>query len=102
MPRTLPALVAALVLLGGCSSDGHKKKNAGSTVTVGHNQPIAFGAFEYRFEPKKGIPFPVFMQASADFPELRIEAQWKHDDVAGRAVIENGRLVEREIKKNNG
>jgi plastocyanin len=53
--KTLPALVGALVLLGGCSSGGHKKQSGGSTVTVGHNQPIAFGAFEYRFEPKNVV-----------------------------------------------
>jgi len=55
----------------------------------------AGGALEYRFEPKLGIPFPAFAQASAEFPELRVEAQWTRDGVAGRAVIENGRLVER-------
>jgi plastocyanin len=44
--------VAVCVVLAGCSGGGDKKKNTGPTVTVGHNQPIAFGAFEYRFEPK--------------------------------------------------
>jgi hypothetical protein len=57
------------------------------------------GVLEYRFEPKQGIPFPAFVQASADFPELRVEAQWERDDLHGRAVIENGKLVEREIEK---
>jgi hypothetical protein len=55
----------------------------------------AEGVLEYRFEPKLGIPFPAFAQASADFPELRVEAQWQRDGAAGHAVIENGRLVER-------
>jgi hypothetical protein len=52
------------------------------------------GALEYRFEPKKGIPFPAFAEASGAFPELRVEAQWDHDGVHGRAVIENGCVVE--------
>jgi hypothetical protein len=60
------------------------------------------GVLEYRFEPKLGLPFPVLMQASGDFPELRVEATWKKDDVRGRAVIEAGKLVEREIEKANG
>ena len=60
------------------------------------------GVLEYRFEPKLGLPFPVLIQASGDFPELRVEATWKHDDVLGRAVIEAGKLVEREIEKANG
>ena len=55
----------------------------------------AEGILEYRFEPKQGIPFPPFVAASAEFPELRVEAEWEHGGVRGRAVIENGRLVER-------
>lgn len=49
---------------------------------------------EYRFAPKKGIPFPTFTEASREFPELRVEAEWDHDGERGRALIENGRLVE--------
>jgi hypothetical protein len=49
---------------------------------------------EYRFQPKRGIPFPAFAAASADFPELRVEAEWERDGVRGRAVIENGQLTE--------
>jgi len=55
----------------------------------------AEGALEYRFEPKQGIPFPAFVQASEDFPELRVEAEWDHGGARGRAVIEEGRIVER-------
>jgi hypothetical protein len=54
----------------------------------------AEGRLEYRFEPRRGIPFPAFTVASAEFPELKVEAEWRHDDVQGRALIENGRLVE--------
>lgn len=54
------------------------------------------GCLEYRFRPRAGIPFPALTAASGDFPELRVEAQWDHDGVRGRAVIENGRLVEEE------
>jgi len=54
----------------------------------------AAGALEYRFRPRRGIPFPVFTAASVDFPELRVEAEWERDGVRGRAVIENGKLVE--------
>jgi len=52
------------------------------------------GTLEYRFTPKIGIPFPVLTEVSGDFPELRVEAEWDHDGVAGRAIIENGRLVD--------
>ena len=52
------------------------------------------GTLEYRFQPQRGIPFPAFTVASADFPELRVEAEWERDGRRGHAVIENGQLVE--------
>ena len=56
-----------------------------------HHHP---GTLEYRFQPRHGIPFPAFTVASAEFPELRVEAEWQRDGVRGRAVIENGQLTE--------
>ena len=50
---------------------------------------------EYRFELVKGLPFPTFVAASADFPELRVEAEWDKDGAKGGAAIENGRLVDK-------
>jgi hypothetical protein len=52
------------------------------------------GFLEYRFAPKRGIPFPALTETSGEFPELRVEAEWDHDAKRGRAVIEAGRLVE--------
>ena len=54
------------------------------------------GQLEYRFEIERGIPFPAFAVASAEFPEVRVDAQWVNARVGlcGRAVIENGRLQE--------
>jgi hypothetical protein len=59
------------------------------------------GALEYRLEPKHGVPFPVLVEASGDFPELRVEAEWRHDKVRGRVVIEGGKLSERVIEKDD-
>jgi hypothetical protein len=59
-----------------------------------YSEHRAEGLLEYRFTPRKGIPFPAFAAASADFPELQVEAEWEHDGVRGRALIENGRLVQ--------
>jgi plastocyanin len=56
MPKPLLGVpVLAVLALAGCgggdkTGDGGKKSL--DTVTVGHNQPIAFGAREYAFEPK--------------------------------------------------
>src|SRR3954453_19137831 len=45
-----------MLVLSGCGGGGDDKKGDGGqkkdSVTVGHNQPIAFGADEYSFEPK--------------------------------------------------
>jgi hypothetical protein len=57
------------------------------------------GTLEYRFEPKRGIPFPAFTAASSEYPELRVEVEWERDGVRGRAVIENGRLTEQESER---
>lgn len=50
---------------------------------------------EYRFEIAKGIPFPTFVAASAEFPELRVEAEWDEEGAKGGAAIESGRLVDK-------
>lgn len=55
MAKPLLGVLAAVLTLGGCGG-GDKKgdggQKTGDTVTVGRNQPIAFGAREYAFEPK--------------------------------------------------
>ena len=61
-----------------------------------YSEHHAEGRLEYRFAPKKGIPFPALAEASGEFPELRVEAEWDHDGMCGRAVIENGRVVDDE------
>jgi hypothetical protein len=62
----------------------------------------AAGQLEYRFTPKRGIPFPAFTEASADFPELQVEVEWQHDGVRGRARIENGSLVQQPAEPQGG
>src|SRR4051794_22293137 len=56
MPKPLPAVMAAVVVsLGACGGGDKNDDGGGKTrdaVTVGHNQPIAFGAKEYAFAPK--------------------------------------------------
>lgn len=50
---------------------------------------------EYRFEIHKGLPFPTFIAVSAEFPELRVEAEWDQAGARGGVAIENGRPVEK-------
>src|SRR4051794_8218229 len=56
MGKTLPAAIALIVAFGGCGGGDHNKGDGGqkkNAVTVGHNQPIAFGAGEFSFEPNR-------------------------------------------------
>ncbi len=55
----------------------------------------AAGGLEYRFEVLKGIPFPSFIAASGEFPELRVEAEWEGGGAKGGVAIEGGRPVEK-------
>lgn len=50
----------------------------------------------YDFKVRSGIPFPVFAQASQEFPALVIAAQWVDVDAGtrGAATIVDGRLTE--------
>jgi hypothetical protein len=50
---------------------------------------------EYRFALERGIPFPPFVTASTEFPELRVEAQWDKEGARGGVAIEQGRVVEK-------
>jgi len=60
-----------------------------------YTEQHAADRLEYRFELHKGIPFPTFIAASAEFPELRVEAEWDRDGAKGGVAIENGRPVEK-------
>ncbi len=60
-----------------------------------YSEHHAEGVLEYRFEPKKGIPFPALTATSGEFPELRVDVAWDHGGERGRAVIENGRVLEK-------
>lgn len=59
MRGLLPGAMAVLAGMSGCGGgDSHKGDGGGrkgETVTVGRNQPIAFGADEYAYEPKNVI-----------------------------------------------
>jgi plastocyanin len=73
----------ALALVTGCGGGGDKKGDGGQkkrdTVTVGHNQPIAFGADEYSFEPKNVVVNSGTSQPSAVRFVLRNNGSLAHD-----------------------
>lgn len=53
------------------------------------------GCLEYRFELTRGLPFPAFVTATVEYPELRVEVAWDKDGARGGAAIESGKLVEK-------
>jgi plastocyanin len=100
MPRALPAILLALVGVAGCggsgnNGDGGQKKDA---VTVGHNQPIAFGAKEYSFEPKNVIVNSGSTQATVVRFVMRNNGTQAHDlhvekdgqDLGGTSILGPG------------
>jgi hypothetical protein len=56
----------------------------------------ASGRLEYEVRAARGAPFPPFVAASADFPELRVEMSWTNTALGerGAATIQAGRLAE--------
>ena len=67
-------------------------RDADAEAYTEHHVP---GTLEYRFALEKGIPFPSFITASGEFPELRVEAEWDKGDGKGGVAIEQGRIVEK-------
>ena len=67
-------------------------RDADAEPCTEHHVP---GQLEYRFELSKGLPFPAFVTATAEYPELRVEVQWDRDGAHGGAAIEGGRLVDK-------
>jgi hypothetical protein len=63
--------------------------------TEPYTEHHAGGLLEYRFELTKGLPFPVFVAASGEFPELRVEVEWDKDGAKGGVTIEGGRVVDK-------
>ena len=54
--------------------------------------PVQWGNFQRAWTE---LPFPTFVTASTEFPELRVEAEWNKEGAKGGAAIERGRLVEK-------
>jgi hypothetical protein len=54
------------------------------------------GRLEYELRVSGGIPFPPFVTASQEFPELTVQVAWSEpaQGRSGRAVIQNGTLRE--------
>jgi hypothetical protein len=53
------------------------------------------GRLDYRLKAD-GVPYPAFVTASGEFPDLVVEVEWQHPAGAasGRATIQAGRLTE--------
>jgi hypothetical protein len=55
---------------------------------------------EYEFRVSAGIPFPPFVSASQQFPDVTVEVHWSDAALgrSGRAVIRNGVLAEQAVE----
>jgi hypothetical protein len=61
------------------------------------------GRLDYRLKAD-GVPYPPFVTASGEFPDLVVEVQWEHPDGAasGRASIQAGRLTQQSTEPGAG
>jgi plastocyanin len=109
MPKPLPGVLLALVALTGCGGGDDEKGDGGQkkdTVTVGHNQPIAFGAEEYAFEPKKVTVKSGTTQPSVIRFVLRNNGSLAHDlhvekdgvDMGGTPIFAPGKTAAGQAK----
>jgi plastocyanin len=115
MPKPLPGVLVATVLaLAGCGGDDKKGDDGGEksrdAVTVGHNQPIAFGASEYAFQPKTVTVYAGTSQPSVVRFVLRNNGSLAHDlhiqkdgsDLGGTAIFGPGKVESGEAKLGPG
>jgi plastocyanin len=113
MPKPLLGALAAALALAGCGG-GHKKVGVGQktkdTVTVGRNQPIAFGAREYAFEPKNVIVNAGTAQPTVVRFVLRNNGALAHDihvekdgsDLGGTPIFGPGKVESGQAKLGPG
>jgi hypothetical protein len=61
------------------------------------------GRLDYRLKAD-GVPYPPFVTASAEFPDLVVEVQWEHPGGAasGRATIQAGQLTQQSTEGGAG
>ncbi len=82
MRRPPSPVLALLALLVGCGGGGDGDSGGGKktrAVTVGANQPIAFGADEYSFEPRSVVVKSGTKEASVVRFVLRNNGSLAHD-----------------------
>ncbi len=55
---------------------------------------------DWRIKARRGIPFPAFAAASAEFPNLLVEIEWRRrdDGSTGQALVQAGRLVTQDAR----
>ncbi len=58
---------------------------------------------DWRFKLKGGVPFPVFVDSSAEFPDLLVKIEWSRpaDGQRGLATIQNGSVTQQSAEAAN-
>jgi hypothetical protein len=67
----------------------------GAELDEPYRELHTLGRLDYRLKAD-GVPYPAFVTASGEFPELVVEVRWEHagGGASGRATIQAGRLTQ--------
>ncbi len=96
MPRRISATIT---VAGDAALLAAYRKRVNELLDADFGEPYrelhAPGRLDYRLKAD-GVPYPPFVTASGEFPDLVVEVQWEHPDGAasGRATIQAGRLTQ--------
>jgi hypothetical protein len=72
--------------------------------SIRYREKHSAARLEYGLTSRAGVPFPPFVEASTEYPELTFAFSWEGLDgeAGGRATIESGRLVSQAVGVQSG
>ncbi len=92
-------IIATITVAGDAALLAAYRKRVNELLDVDFGEPYrelhAPGRLDYRLKAD-GVPYPPFVTASGEFPDLVVEVRWEYPDGAtsGRATIQAGRLTQ--------
>jgi hypothetical protein len=92
-------IIATVTVAGDAAALAAYRKRVNELLDADFGEPYrelhAAGRLDYRLKAE-GVPYPPFVTASEEFPDLVVEVRWEHPGGAtgGHATIQGGRLTQ--------